>query len=132
MLALVSVGITSCDIGDDNDYAQIQYQLAEVTSVEMPENLKFGKVNEIVVRYDNPTNCNIFAGFDVQSRLNERDVTVVTTVRETGDCDELNIPTEKTLKFVAVSNGTYTFRFLSGRDADGEPEYLEFTVEVVE
>jgi len=132
MLALMVVGISSCDIGDEGDNFRVQYQVAAVTSVEMPATLKFGEVNDIVVRFNNPSSCNTFFGFDVRPALNEREVRVVLEYQDTGDCIDLGVPQEETLAFTATSNGSYVFRFFSGLSSSGEPQYLEYTVEVVE
>lgn len=131
LLALVSAGITSCDVGNDNNFAPIEYEVAGITSVEVPDSFKFGEVNEIIVRYNNPTDCNVFAFFDVVSELNERDVAVVTVVQDNGVCDVLNVPTEQTLRFLAMSNRAYLFKFYMGKDADGNAEYLEYNINVV-
>ncbi len=130
ILVALSFGLVSCDIGDD-DNTQLLLRYVEVTSVDMPATLTFGEVNEIVVRYNNPTDCNSFYGFDVKSSLNERQVAVVTEYVDNGSCQESGVPTEETLKFIAASNGSYIFKFFTGTDASGNAEFLEYEVMVV-
>ncbi len=134
LLALVSVGFNSCSISDDDSFSDVQLEIVAVTAVEFPAELKFGEINNIIVRYDNPTTCNRFEGFNVDSTLNQRTVSIVTTrtTPNNGNCAMTNLPTEQILRFLPTSNGSYVFRFLSGQDANNEPTYLEFTVEVVE
>lgn len=130
-LVVLTIGTSSCSLGDDNS-TDVQLQYASITSVNIPDALVFGEVNDIVVTYNNPSSCSTFAGFDVNSSLNEREVAVVTNFINDGTCETTNVPTEQTLRFFAASNGNYVFRFFTGLDDAGQPQYLEYTVEVVE
>jgi hypothetical protein len=132
MLALTCVGISSCEIGDEGDNFRVQYQVAAVTSVDMPATFKFGESNDIVVRFNNPSSCSSFFGFDVRPTLNEREVRVVLETQDTGDCVNLEVPQEETLTFVATSNGSYIFKFFTGLSSNGEAQFVEYTVEVEE
>ncbi|BAO54761.1 hypothetical protein [Nonlabens marinus] len=132
MLGLVAASFSSCDIGESEFDTNIQYEIAAVTNVEMPATFKFGEVNDIVVRFNNPSSCHFFSGFDVRPNLNQREVRVILENRNSAECDRLAVPQEETLAFTATSNGSYVFKFFSGLDANGQPEYLEYTVDVVE
>jgi len=131
MLAFLSIALTSCELGDD-DSVPVRLEIIPITSVEIPDPFVFGEVNEIIVRYNNPSDCYRFLGFNVDSDLNERVVAVVAEVFDDPSCTEENLPTEQTLRFLATSNGTIEFKFYSGLDASGEEQFLEFSVMVQE
>jgi len=131
MLALMSASTTSCSLGDD-DAVMIRLEPIAVTSVELPDPFVFGESNDIIVKYNNPSNCHRFKGFQAENRQNTWEFTVVTEFFNSPDCMEENLPTEQTLPFTPDSTGTYVFRFFSGFDAAGQPEYLEYSVDVVE
>ena len=131
LLALISIAFSSCDISDDNQ-PRIFYSTLFITDVEIPDPFVFGEVNEIIVRYNNPSDCYRFDQFAVRSDLNVREIAVVSSFIESADCVEGNIPTEQVLRFLPTSNGTIVFKFLTGIDDAGEEEFLEIEVEVQE
>ncbi len=131
LLALIAVSFSSCELSDD-DFVNVTLEPIPITSVEIPDPFVFGEVNEIIVRYNNPTDCHRFYAFDVRRNLNEREVTVFTEVFNGTNCITEDVPTEQILRFLPVSNGTIEFKFFSGLDADDNPQFLEYTVDVIE
>ena len=132
IMCLIALGVTSCSLDDDNNTPLLQLEAVAVTDVEFPEPFVFGEVNDIIVKYDNPSDCNRFYAFDVRSDLNEREITVFTSVFDDNDCNDEDVPTEQVLRFRPISNGTIEFKFFSGLDEDGEKEFLEYTIDVQE
>ena len=131
LLALISIAFSSCDISDDNQ-PRIFYSTLFITDVEIPDPFVFGEVNEIIVRYNNPSDCYRFEGFRVDYELNVREVEVVSSFIDTAECTDSTIPTEQVLEYKAETNGTILFKFLTGIDDAGEEEFLEIEVEVQE
>ncbi len=131
LLAMIAVSFSSCELSDD-DFVNVTLEPIAVTSVDIPDPFVFGEINEIVVTYNNPTDCHRFYAFDVRKNLNEREVTVFTEVFDGTNCIQQDLPTEQTLRFLPVSNGTIEFKFFAGFDANDNPEFLEFSVDVTE
>jgi hypothetical protein len=132
IMMTIALGVTSCDIGDDDSGRPIQFEVVPVTSVDIPDTFEFGEINEVIVRYNRPSDCHRFEGFNVQSNLNEREVRVVTSFVSDDDCSDTVVPEEQTLRFRATSNGTYLFKFFTGLDDDGVPQFEEYEVTVEE
>lgn len=120
----------SCSL-DDGDAPIINYQALPVIEVELPQAFTFGEVHAIPVIFEYTNSCQTFAGFDVTSNLNQREITVVASVSDS-DCQDEIIRTQQNLRFLAASNGSYVFKFFTGLDDNGEPEYLEYTIPVEE
>lgn len=108
LLAFIAIAFSSCELGDD-DQPRVEFTLLPITDVEIPEPFKFGEFNEIIVRYNNPSDCYRFERFTVDFDLNMREVQVVSSYIDTGECTEGNIPTEQILRFRPTSNGTIIF-----------------------
>lgn len=132
LMALIAVSLSSCSVSDDDVLQSFALEVVAITDVEIPDPFIFGETNEIIVRYNNPSSCHRFAGFDVRSNLNEREVTVVTEIFDRSSCEEENIPTEQVLRFLPTSNGTIIFRFFTGLNDEGEREFIEIEVDVQE
>ncbi len=131
ILALAIITLNSCSIDDGNSNAIINYEALAVESVELPQAFTFGDVHVIPVTFDFTNNCQNFAGFEVDSNLNERVITVVASVSN-GNCLDEVVRTEQNLRFLAASNGTYVFKFFTGFDVNNQPIYLEYTIPVEE
>ncbi|KQC34471.1 hypothetical protein AAU57_02350 [Nonlabens sp. YIK11] len=118
-------------MGDD-DQPRVFYSTLFITDVEIPDPFVFGEVNEIIVRYNNPSDCYRFDQFAVNYDLNIREVAVISSYIDSENCVEGDIPTEQVLRFRPTSNGTIVFKFLTGIDENGVKEFLEIEVEVQE
>jgi hypothetical protein len=130
IIAIVTVMLNGCSI-DDGESPVVNYEIIPVVSVELPQAFTFGQTHTIPVIFDFTNNCQQFAGFEVSSNLNERVITVVASVTNSG-CEEGLIRTQRDLRFLAASNGTYVFKFFNGLDANNEATYLEYTIPVEE
>ncbi|PRP67684.1 hypothetical protein [Nonlabens agnitus] len=132
LLAFIALGISSCELSDDNQ-PQIQLVALGITDVEIPDPFLFGQDNDIVIRYNNPSSCHRFEGFQIQNNLNIYEVTVFANVLVDGaSCEDNNLSTEQVLSFPGNTNGTLVFKFFTGLDAAGNQEFLEIEVDVVE
>ncbi len=127
---LMVIFLHSCSL-DDGDASIVNYQALPVIEVELPQAFTFGEIHTIPVIFEYTNSCQAFAGFEVTSNLNEREITVVAAVSNQGCEDEL-VRTEQNLNFLAASNGSYIFKFFTGLDDNGEPVFLEYTIPVEE
>lgn len=132
LFALVSIAFSSCSIGDDNESPQLRLEAVAVTDVEIPDPFLFGQDNDIVIRYNNPSSCHRFEGFQIQNNLNIYEITVFTNIIDGPSCESNNLPTEQVLSFPGNTNGTIVLKFFTGLDASGNKEFLEIEVDVVE
>ncbi|QJP33739.1 hypothetical protein F0365_04625 [Nonlabens sp. Ci31] len=130
IFTIVAVMLNGCSI-DDGDAPVVNYEVIPVVSVELPQAFTFGQIHTIPVLFDFTNDCQQFAGFEVSSNLNERVITVVASATNR-DCEEGLVRTQRDLRFLAASNGTYVFKFFNGLDVNNEATYLEYTIPVEE
>jgi hypothetical protein len=130
IFTIVAVMLNGCSI-DDGDAPVVNYEVIPVVSVELPQAFTFGQIHTIPVLFDFTNDCQQFAGFEVSSNLNERVITVVASSTNR-DCEEGLVRTQRDLRFLAASNGTYVFKFFNGLDVNNEATYLEYTIPVEE
>jgi len=130
MLFVASVSFTACSLDDDG--TNFKYVNLEVVSVEVPDSFDLGQVYDIKVTYLNPNDCTYFEGFDIHKHeVTEREVYPIgAELVDQDDCEESATEVEVTLKFEVIYEEDYLFKFWTGKNADGEDEYLEVTVPV--
>lgn len=130
IFALLSiVSLTSCSIDDDNQ--TLQYELVPVTEVEIPDTLAQGETYTFTVTYERPTDCYEFVGFEHNRNENEFVIGVVNyRILEETNCTEEVELTEVPLEFYVESDEMYTFKFWTGSDDVGQPEYIIYEVPV--
>jgi hypothetical protein len=130
LLVMMVLVFTNCSI-DEGEVPIVNYETLPIVEVELPPSFIFGERYEIPVLFNYTNSCQSFAGFEVNSTLNERVITVVATVTF-DNCIEEEERTQQNLNFLVASNGTYVFKFFTGLDTDNEPTYLEYTIPVEE
>lgn len=122
---------SSCDVGSDgNNYYSV---ILPVYEAEVPQEFVLGNTYYIKIKYKRPTVCHEFAGFYFDKHLNERTIAVQNNVSEGSNCLILqdNI-VEANLKFYVTNNGSYIFKFWKGINSQGEDEFYEVEVPVVD
>ncbi|OED44864.1 hypothetical protein AB832_01765 [Flavobacteriaceae bacterium (ex Bugula neritina AB1)] len=131
-MLILSTCFTSC-LGDD-DGVRFFYELVPVEQVDIPEEFKRNETFKITVSYYRPTDCHSFSGFDYNRLGNERTVSVVNVVLESGNCEDLQKTDliDSSFNFIVGSEDSYVFRFWQGRDDQGENLFLTKEVPVVE
>lgn len=130
VLLLLLLALTACNVDDD---ANFNYELVPVQNATFPETFVFGSTYEIPVEFIRPTACHFFADFSF-SKIDEttRRMGVVNSVFTDQDCADLTDSTsEMSFNFMVLYDGTYTFEFWNGEDANGEDQYIVFEVPVV-
>ena len=129
-LLLVLLAIISCNIDDG---ANFNYELVPVQNANFPETFVLGSTYEIPVEFIRPTQCHFFADFSF-SKIDQttRRMGVINSVFTDQDCMGLtNSTSEMSFNFMVLFEGTYTFEFWKGEDANGEDQYIIFEVPVV-
>ena len=129
-LLLIICGLSSCS--SDDDRIEFYFEAVGVTEVGVPESFNVGQTYEIFVRYNRPTECHTFAGFDYVEDGNTRTIGVVNrVVSNQGPCAVLE--NEEVFQFFfleARDIESYTLRFYAGLDDNDEPSYIEKIVPV--
>ncbi len=127
LIALVAL-FGSCDIDDD---ANFHFELLPVESATLPESFELNQTYQITVTFNRPTTCHFFNDFSyTRNSQTERTVAIIATVVNDDSCSDVvdEAPREVTFDFMALYQGTYTFNFWTGQNADGVDEF--FTIEV--
>ncbi len=129
VFCLTALLFASCSIDDGVPFTNV---FLPVESVEIPDEFELGGTYPITVNYFRPTTCHAFQRFYYLSKNNERTVAPITYLFERSDCKTLQEElVEAKFNFTVISNGSYIFKFWQGEDADGEDQFLEIEVPVV-
>jgi len=130
---MLMLTVVSCSLDDDE--ANFHYEFVPVIAAEFPENFVLGSTYTIPVEFARPTECHFFSNFSFQRPDNTtRRIGVVNSVFTDRNCPETaseEAVKEMSFDFVVIYEGTYTFQFWSGENADGTNQYLEIQVPVV-
>ena len=126
---LLLLVLNACDIGEDE--VSYHFVTLEIIDVSMPESFNLNESYEIGVTVRVPNGCTEFEGFDVISEdTTVRNVVAIGTEWNDVVCTEVLSEVETTLDFVCLYPETYLFRFWTGEDPQGVPQYLEIEVPV--
>ncbi|MUP43308.1 membrane lipoprotein lipid attachment site-containing protein [Christiangramia aestuarii] len=139
LILLAVVGLSSCSINDD-ETPNIEYELAEITANDLPDEFEMGKTYTVTVTYLLPSQCNTFAGIDARRAGNtgpeRRQIFIAAVSRfvNSTECDAQTSGNSGTSTFTITvdENEDYTFYFWTGTNAADEPLYDEVTVPVVD
>jgi hypothetical protein len=127
---LLLLVLNACDIGDDE--VNYHFVTLEIIEVSMPESFTLNETYEIGVTVLVPNGCTQFEGFDVVSGdTTVRNVVAIGTERVDLACAEVISEVEASFDFLCLYPETYLFRFWTGEDDQGVPQYLEIEVPVV-
>ncbi len=120
----------SCSVDDGENF---HFTPLRIINAELPESFVFGGSYDIEVSYIRPDDCTFFNGFDVlQVDNTTRNVVVIGSVlTDESSCNTLEEEITTSFNFSVRFTGTYTFRFWTGEDTNGEQQYLEIEVPVV-
>ncbi len=129
MLALTAW--TGCSNGDDGP--ESTFEPLVITSAELPESFRLGELYQIPITYQLPDGCTEFHTLSMGTpSQNERDVLAIGRRVDADGCTLQVREGTETLIFQVLFDQTYIFRFWQGENADGEPQFLEIEVPVVE
>ena len=133
MLALsAALVFGGCSLEDDD--VNFHFTALGITDVDVPEAFDLNQNYVISVTYLKPDACTNYEGFEVRKEaLTVRNVLVVGSVRsDSGPCTQAIIEETASFNFSVLYKDPYTFKFYTGENSDGEPEYLEVVVPVNE
>jgi hypothetical protein len=126
---LLFLVLNACDIGDDG--VNYHFVTLQITDVSMPESFDLNETYEIGVTLLVPNGCTQFEGFDIKSEATTvRNVVAIGTELDDLACTQVVSEVETTFEFICLYRGTYLFRFWTGENEQGVPQYLEIEVPV--
>lgn len=130
----IAAVFVSCSI--DDDQTNFRYTTLETVNANVPDTFELGRVYNIDVNLLRPDECTFTETFDVRRSFtdstNVRTVSAIGIVieEENGECAEVNEEIQDTFRFEVLYTKPYVFRFYTGDDENGEPEFLEIEVPV--
>ncbi|MFS4415372.1 hypothetical protein [Maribacter sp. 2307ULW6-5] len=122
-----------CSLEDDGP--NFHFATLEITGADLPESFVLSQTYRINFTYLRPDSCTFYDYPDVRKPHGEntRNVVAIGLVRtDATDCEVLNVEETASFDFSVIFEEPYLFRFFTGEDENGEPEYLEVTVPVEE
>ncbi|HEU0136842.1 MAG TPA: hypothetical protein VFQ50_06090 [Flavobacterium sp.] len=127
-LFLLAFAVNSCSISEE---PKMQEALLPVESVVMPATYIANDVSTIMVSYRRPTDCHIFNGFHYNVENQTSTIGIRAVIFNQDNCtDDSASVYEAPLEFKPTEAGEYRFKFWTGNDAQGQPLFIEHTVEV--
>ena len=124
------LSVAGCDVSDDG--ANYYFVPLQITGVTVPESFQLNETYEIGVTYLRPNSCTGFQGFDVISQDSAdtviRRVVAIGAEFQEASCPEVNEELQASFQFICLYSKPYLFRFYTGDDANGVPQYLEVEV----
>ena len=118
----------SCNKDDDFN---VVFEKLQIVDVEIADTFHLGRTYEVLVTFIRPNECTYFQGFDVYPKdVTIRNVTAIGAHYENQECTQE--ATEVTDKFLfnVIYDQDYEFRFWTGVDDEGNPEYIQKIVVV--
>lgn len=127
------VFVSSCTL-DDDKHANFHFEALEAVEADFPETFEYGSIYRIKVKFNRPSDCYFFEGFDFdRTAETERVIAGIASVIESDNCEELQDSTiENYFDFEVRYTGTYTFKLWTGLDENEEDTYLIVEVPVEE
>ena len=130
LLVFCGLNFSGCELDTGENF---HFVSLEITSADVPENFVLDRTHNIRVTYSRPDSCTFFQGFDVFAETGGlRTITAIGSVFTEEDCAQQQESVTGTLTITAILQESYTLRFYTGVDADGNPQYLEYVVPVIE
>lgn len=132
LLSFLFVMVFTLSCTKDDGFYPITFEAIKTVSVDIPDSFTVNEVALIKVRYLRPSSCHGFDGFVWQKENFTRTVFVRNFVVQREGCNPLtNEMREETIRFKPIETGTYTFKFWTGKDSNGNNTYLEFQRDVL-
>lgn len=129
LLAVSMILLNGCEV--DREESTFYFVPLPITNVELPDTFFWNEVHTISVTYSIPNSCIQYEGFDINTDgFSTRYVTCIGAEFDGEVCAQATDYGQATFEFLALSTEPYLFRFWTGEDSDGNPEYLEVYVPV--
>ena len=129
MLLALLISLVSCSV-DDGD--KLDFTVASVVEVNMPDTLRLGETYAFNITYEKPSNCHFFANFDYKAKVNTREVAVITGFNASNEiaCLGSTVIEDVTLNFVVERDDFYIFKYFQSVDENNTPQFLTIEVPV--
>ena len=124
--------LLSCDLHDEGEkYELVALPIAEV---QLPESFILNESYLFDISFTRPNACTGFRGFEVVVEETEthtvRHVVAIGAQFQETFCPQATETLQTQMQFVCMYSSPYLFRFYTGDDSDGNPQYLEIEVPV--
>lgn len=132
LLFAMALVLGSCSLNDDD--VNFHYTPLKIVSANLPDSFDYGQIYTIDVQILRPDDCTLTDAFDVRRSFtdstNIRTVSAIGILLEKDNCAPLDQEVQDSFQFEVRYTKPYIFRFYSGNDADGNPEFFEVEVPV--
>jgi hypothetical protein len=129
LVILCSLFFSNCDLERDENFYFVNL---EITDADVPDFFVLNQSHNMEVTFSRPDGCTYFQGFDVFSDENGMTTVVaIGSVLTDEECTSTQESLTGILTITAQDVEFYTLRFYSGEDAEGNIQYLEHRVPVV-
>jgi hypothetical protein len=116
---------------DKDDKKSVTFNKLEIVAAELPDSFRLGASYQVMVTYVRPNDCTYFQGFDVYpDSVNTRTVAAIGAYYTDEVCTREAVEVTDYFIFKVIYDQTYKFRFWTGTDELGKPEYMEIEVPV--
>lgn len=132
LMLFTALTFLGCSLGDEQE--NFHFVALPITSVEMPESFVLNETYEIKVTYLRESDCEYFEGFDIlKEDTTVRNVAAIGSMLSDSDtCKEISQEIETSFNFIVLYNQTYTFKYFTGNDENGDAQFIEIEVPVTE
>ncbi|MFC4095876.1 hypothetical protein [Euzebyella saccharophila] len=128
----VAFAIGSCSLDDDG--ANFHYTPLQIVNAQVPDTFEFGRVYTINVDLLRLNDCMLADRFEVKpsttDSTNVRTVSHIGIELEKDACAEIAQEIRDSFQFEVIYTDPYVFKFYSGDDTNGNPEFIELIVPV--
>lgn len=134
LLFIVAFALNSCSKEDESSH--VKYELVPIQYCQMPYKFTYGATYEFKMFYKQPSSCHFYKGLYFEKDGNTRIVAIQSGVIESNNCvsydnNNSSVPTDSTkYNFKVTAHDTYTFKFWTGKNEQGENTYYEVEVPV--
>ncbi|MGB7392951.1 MAG: hypothetical protein WA913_01020 [Pricia sp.] len=136
MMCAIATALTAVSCDFDDDGVNFNYTTLRTVDAELPDSFDFGRVYTVNVDLLRPDDCTLaeVETFDVRQTstdsTNIRTIAAIGIVLDNEECAEVEQEFQDSFQFEVRYTDPYVFRFYTGDDANGDPEFLEIEVPV--
>ena len=129
-----ALALASCSLNDDG--VNFQYTSLNITGASLPDTFELGRVYNVDVNILRPNDCTLMDQFDVKRSFTDstqiRTISAIGITLDKEECIVMKDSLQDAFQFEVLYTKPYIFRFYTGDDSAGEPEFLEIEVPVKE
>lgn len=118
--------VASCSDNLDGG-SNFALRMTPIVGVDIPDTVQMNHSYVFKIKFEKPSDCYRFSGFDYRAQTNTRYVGAVSAVMlDEQDCRPYDTPKIVTdsLDFFVTRPDYYTFKFWQGTDSLGQAKYL--------